>query len=94
METIEMLRGYMGNDKITVDSLDQVRLEETGQTFGVLLTGEGAVVEHLRTLAMDNGNEWHGIDTPDLYNDPQTLRDGLRYLGENNKIEGVWYQAY
>ena len=94
MKTLEMVRRYMGNEKITIDSLDEVRLEETGQTLGAILTGESAVREHLRILTMDNGGEWHGVETASLHHGAEQLREGLRYLGENCDGNDVWYQAF
>lgn len=92
--TLELIRGYMNNQSVTLNDNDQVRMEETGQTFGAILTGAEMVKEHLRTLTLDAGNEWHGVDEAELYSEPQTLRDGLVYLGENTNGDEVWYQGY
>lgn len=94
MTATDMIRDYMNNHEITVNELDQVRLESTGQTLGQILTSEEGVRHHLRTLTEDNGNAWYGIETAGLYTDPISLNPGLRYLGENSDGVPVWYQGY
>lgn len=89
INTLEIVRDYMGNQNVTLNEMNQVRLEETSQALGQIFESEEEVVEHLRTLCLDNENEWNGIETAALYNDPQELNGDLRYLGND-----VWYQRF
>ena len=89
MATIELVREFLGNDKLTLNGINQVRMEETSQTLGQVFENEEEVTDHLRILAQDQGNEWEGVDSPMLYHQPRELAEGLSYLGED-----VWYQRY
>ena len=86
---LELIREYLNNKNLTLNDLAQVRLEETGQTLGQVLIGEDEVIEHLRTLTIDKGNEWSGVDTGDLYSDDAGSVLGVTYLGDD-----TWYQGY
>ena len=86
----KLVRAQLGNN-IALTSLNQARLEDTNQTIGQVLLGIDEVAEHLRTLAVDNGCEWEGVDAAELYNPEQCRQwhDGLRYWGAE-----VWFQLY
>lgn len=86
---VELIREYLGNKSLTLNDMNQVRLEETGQTYGQVLIGEDEVIEHLRTLTLDKGNEWNGVDNGDLYSDDAKSALGVTYLGDD-----TWYQSY
>ena len=97
MNTLEIVRNYMDNEAITIDKFGEVRLEETGQTLGVALVGEEAVMRHLETLHNDSESEDDfDVDVRDLYDAPQEFCPWgeLRFLGENTDGTPVWYQGY
>jgi hypothetical protein len=94
MNTLSILRDWFCNNNLSLNENNEVRLEETHQTLGLILESESAVVNHLRYLALEEGYEWDGVDTPDLYDSPQMIREGLHYLGENHLNIPVWYQRY
>lgn len=89
INTLDIVRDYLNNQNVTLNTVNQVRLEETHQTLGQVFESEEEVTEHLRTLCLDNGNEWNGVESASLYNEPQELNDGLRYLGND-----LWFQVY
>lgn len=88
-KTLEIVREYLKNPRVTLNELNQVRLEVPAQTLGHVFESEEEVTDHLRILCQDYGNEWNGIDAADLYNDPTSLNPGLRYLGDD-----IWLQYY
>lgn len=87
--TLDIMRDYLNNQNVTLNAVNQVCLEETHQTLGQVFESEEEVTEHLRTLCLDSGNEWNGVESASLYNEPQELNAGLRYIGND-----VWYQSY
>lgn len=84
------LRTHFNNNEVEIcDS--EVHLPSTNQTMGLILEGEDTVIEHLRTLCIDQGNEWNGVDAADLYNAPGELRQGLTLIDAD---EEIWFQSY
>ena len=87
--TLALLRTHLNNDEITINAVNEVRIEGTHQTLGIVFETEADVVEHLRTLTLDNDAQWEGVDSAELYNEPNRLSNGLFCINGE-----VWYQSY
>ena len=87
MSTIESIRAYFGNDKLTLRGGNEIRIEEKSQTIGQVFESETEVIDHLRVLAQDNGNEWNGVDASMLRAECGELSEGLKYIAES-----LWVQ--
>lgn len=86
-----LIQSWMSNPNVSLTDLNEVRLEETKQSLGLLIDGEDAVIQHLETLALERGNNTYVVEIKNLYDNTELVRlcEGLKYLGEE-----VWYQSY
>ena len=87
MTTLESIRAFFGNDKLTLRGGNEIRIEEKSRTVGQVFENEAEVTDHLRILAQDNGNEWEGVDASMLRTQPGELSEGLKYIAES-----LWVQ--
>jgi len=87
MTTLESIRVYFALENLTLRGGNEIRLEEKSRTIGQVFESETEVTDHLRILAMDNGNEWEGVDAIMLRTQPGELSEGLKYITDN-----LWVQ--